>query len=1118
MEGQPAAPAAPSTALLLGCPFHLETGVCLDRLHSDFDAANRYCNFVNSLSLPEDDPEAPFGATVDARNSVLDGALSCETVADRLAAFVKATYNASAAGSATAKLLPKIFPTAGSELFSPSSRSKSTSAKPWAPRVVVFGGHGREETGNWILSDGDFPFERFLEVLLDAASQPGTECELAMRAAARGDGDTHTEGDAAKRRKKSNLAREIVVVLDCCYSGVWVRKFHQLAKLDLLMSEWRRVVGLSSVSSASDAELAAAVAQASRPRLADLMLLERDGVDAVIRARQQSVFEKQQDLSGLVDNLEVHTSPHVGEKDSAFYVEIDDDGVPSRGYRFGTSSSELERKRNVERFLELQGQQKRMFHLMQVTADELADKNFHDFKFRRRQFPDLDPLFALDGRLETAGLVDKDPEDFVPGSLTAEGQLNGPKLAAGPPSDLVQFLVTRAGRGAGGGGMMQNVVERGGGKGGPKFDGLAGAAVAATTATGAAENKGGTSSGGAKGKASASNAKMSDDEYFCDLLLKAPGSLFPETERKRLCRVRELWRKVFSTAKNSRVRLCLQSACAGFERAFDGVFLSSWLLVHRQEMGSRYALKHFSLLRKHPLYYVCSSIAPPGARDSGPMMSSSQSEKDMPPLVPRDQRPIPGEEIAGTFQEIETDLAAINAFLRAEGEWRSPGGVTLLGTHAEQSQPAFLPLAPEFVDDGGSNKKPIREVPPETDGVSPYATVDPFLPLPLPRRAYERQAAEQLVRRMNVESENAEVEDEEELPLHRQIAGIFFKGLGVNTTGRADEEEETKVDPSGLDPTSKATWSLVQFLYFDANIRDVGTVEQAASFVKTLVTRKPCVLSMNTLYLFVARLPQLALLSFLSLKREASSAEEGREDGAAEDENAAQREGDENENPRHPYAVLQRFFLRGFKLHGSADGRPTSSREALLGPAAALQLLSQLHVAYGQRAEFVRQLRGALVCEEMVVGLVQDLPVADSLLQLQLYALWNTVREPELALRALECGAGAKVIVQSLQNAAAVAAVTSTGGETAQANEERTARAKTRMNMTRRIWAVKVLWLLLKLSSTAGVNMQLVVRERLPAILSDMLARETREGWICTDQDWDTLFQCRRLLGMPDDL
>ncbi|CAK9115142.1 Uncharacterized protein SCF082_LOCUS53298 [Durusdinium trenchii] len=79
---------------------------------------------------------------------------------------------------------------------------------------------------------------------------------------------------------------------------------------------------------------------------------------------------------------------------------------------------------------------------------------------------------------------------------------------------------------------------------------------------------------------------------------------------------------VSEAARLQASQVVVQSSCASWERALDGVFISLWLLVQRSEVAPLFALKHLESLERHPCTYFAPELngghGLPGLGPKGP--------------------------------------------------------------------------------------------------------------------------------------------------------------------------------------------------------------------------------------------------------------------------------------------------------------------------------------------------------------------------------------------------------------------------------------------------------------------------------------------------------------------
>ncbi|CAD7939666.1 unnamed protein product [Amoebophrya sp. A120] len=1322
------------TALLLGCPFHVESGVFLDRLYGDFDCVARYASW--SKAQHEDPNRAatstsyipsslPFGCCVDARRSLLDGSLTSEQVLARMTAFLQKTYNLqSSSKNATAAGT-----TSTGRRTSQTQSQPEDRPPPWRTRLLMFGGHGREDSGDWILADGDLSFQRFLlallEQLLPNAVDPTDTLQL----------------QAAKRE------REVLVLLDACYSGIWVRKLHQIAKLIALIAEWENTVrakqqdgteprvrllnGEEAVLDLDDAEILKQAAAAAtrptggagatadvkqqpgirrrklRPPLVDLLMLEREGADQFLLERtRRNVFKfhqqvadqmksaaQRRDAEARKSGLE-KPAPHIGVPpirtgEPSFAGIVDEAPTSRRPQNYEGVQQEVATVRPgkiaaTDRFRKLRDQRERMFGRMNISdagrgggpagtittnsnivspstgsssatvqgqgtspprqdAGTLYAYASHSppapqrleshsqgrppatmgaspvplvgtagvglgsptFNLGGGRYDSMPGISAIGGRNTNIIAGGKNAKSNGPFRAAAqqvdlETQQNAEKLyllefmernqlaheilATQPPVELAAeqeattFIFDRTNTRVARAGGLRTRNEKGGAVDNFSVRGPDDPARKFERPTHRPKKDVGL---------------MTDGEFFAEMLLLCPGSLFHEDQRDDLASIHEKWCQVFppggtrkpsSSSANSRIRLCFQSACASAERAFDGVFLSSWLLVQKQELASHYALKHFAYLGKHPLFYVVQTtakteddygdgaVAAPDEITSNTVVDQNEAATATIPLKTDGARTS-----SSTTKNTSTMKMTIDILLSADGTWRTKDNALLVGTHAEQSQPAFLAVEPDFLTEGGT--KDARRFGTSSDGsalpptlnmflqaedlriaeaqlVQIYAGADSSLPMPLPKSVYQHLHAEQIIQQILREAEFFAARSKADaggggffsaLQNADSMKSVLDSFLSYATNGTDSSANQG----AALDHTEQATWSMVQFLYMDSAVRDVGSTIEVSRFIRTLLEQVPSLLGINTLYLLVARLPNLALFSLLELDKEIVVGADDGEDAEGSSADAARRGQDVQGSTLVPLPVrLQEYLQKA--ITAAFTNAKTPDRLSTLVAASGMQLLSQLHVAFSQQSDFADKLRPLLVTESFVTAILQRVPKLESLFQLQLYALWNTVREPPLAVLALDCGLG-RLVVECLQYTTGTAAAqiissvlqpagaavpgllnsrdhdststqvvppgspsaTGAGGAVVQTSFMKdSALSDTRaVNMTRRIWAVKVLWITLRLLSIGRIP---VPGEKLPILLTDLLVRESREGWICSDNDWDTLYQTRRMLGLSD--
>lgn len=80
-------------------------------------------------------------------------------------------------------------------------------------------------------------------------------------------------------------------------------------------------------------------------------------------------------------------------------------------------------------------------------------------------------------------------------------------------------------------------------------------------------------------------------------------------------------------------KVVVQASCGWWEKALDGVFISLWLLVQREEVSAFYALKHLESLERHPCIYAAPGECLPSLGPSWAPPVLLELESQEPPVA-----------------------------------------------------------------------------------------------------------------------------------------------------------------------------------------------------------------------------------------------------------------------------------------------------------------------------------------------------------------------------------------------------------------------------------------------------------------------------------------------------
>lgn len=206
--------------LLLGCPYHRDTGVFLDRVVTDFDSITKFAS--KAPGVRGEDAESslsqggaqPRGWVLDGA-TVYDGQLTRRTALRRIRDFLVRSSKPAVGGARS--------PNHASTSSGTSADDPSSSGVVAQPLVIVFAGHGREGSGDWILADGDVSFDDVVtNLLFGEASEEEFLAEVAASARTAPRSGQAAASGAARGSSVSSAPRDVLLICDCCFSGAWV--------------------------------------------------------------------------------------------------------------------------------------------------------------------------------------------------------------------------------------------------------------------------------------------------------------------------------------------------------------------------------------------------------------------------------------------------------------------------------------------------------------------------------------------------------------------------------------------------------------------------------------------------------------------------------------------------------------------------------------------------------------------------------------------------------------------------------------------------------------------------------------------------------------------------------
>ncbi|CAD7942008.1 unnamed protein product [Amoebophrya sp. A25] len=142
-------------------------------------------------------------------------------------------------------------------------------------------------------------------------------------------------------------------------------------------------------------------------------------------------------------------------------------------------------------------------------------------------------------------------------------------------------------------------------------------------------------------------------------------------------------------------------------------------------------------------------------------------------------------------------------------------------------------------------------------------------------------------------------------------------------------------------------------------------------------------------------------------------------------------------------------------------------------------------------------------------------------IQLVFYTLYNLCRTSDLAIQALENGVSNLIEFCLLLREADQQECAGNGRRgVVDADQDKTSdmitsRTSSKDLMELRVWAVRLLWLLLTVTSgpEASQGSMMLGATYLSPLTDALLKREIDEGWICSEEEWSILLHCQQLLS-----